>query len=153
MAKKEKNHEPTIENRQARFKFQIFETFEAGMVLRGNEIKSFRDSSVSLQEGYVHVHNGELLLEGVHVTPYKHISSHSTMEPVRSIRLLMHRREINHLESETKLKKLTIAPLKIYFKKGYAKVLIGLARGKKAADKRQDIKKKDIERSLRRANR
>ena len=147
---KEKNHEPTIENRQARFKYQIFETFEAGMVLRGNEIKSFRESSVSLQEGYVHVHDGTLLLEGVHITPYEYQSTHVPREPVRSIRLLMHRREIDNLASEMKLKKQSIVPLKIYFKKGYAKVMIGLARGKKYEDKRQDLKKKDIEKNLRR---
>lgn len=150
---KEKNHSPTIENRQARFKFQIFETFEAGMVLKGNEIKSLRESSVSLQEGYVHIHNGELLLEGVHITPYEYQSTHVAIEPIRSIRLLMHKREISHLDSETKLKKLTIVPLKIYFTKGFAKVLIGLAKGKKTEDKRQDIKKRDVERSLRRTNR
>ncbi len=154
MAKaQEKNHQPTIENRQARFKFQVFETFEAGMVLKGNEIKSIRGSSISLQEGYVHVHNDQLLLEGVHITPYKHQSTHSALEPTRSIRLLMHRNEIDKLKMEVKLKKQTIVPLKIYFKKGYAKVLIGLARGKSTVDKRHDIKKKDIERNLRRINR
>lgn len=154
MSKKTKeNLSPTIENRQARYKFQVFETFEAGMVLKGTEVKSIRDSSISLQEGYVHVLHGELLLEGCHITPYKQQSTHSVNEPVRSIRLLMHKREINNLAMEMKLKKLTMVPLKLYFKKGYAKLLIGLARGKNAVDKRQDIKKKDIDKSLRRHNR
>jgi SsrA-binding protein len=153
MAKEQKkNLDPTIENRQARFKFQVFETFEAGMVLKGTEVKSIRESSISLQEGYVHVLRGELLLEGCHIMPYKQHSTHTTAEAVRSIRLLMHKREINNLETEMKLKKLTAVPLKLYFKKGYAKLLIGLARGKNAVDKRQDIKKKDIEKSLRRFN-
>ncbi len=150
---KEKDHTPTIENRQARYKFAVSETFEAGMVLKGTEVKSIRDSSISLQEGYVHVFKGELLLEGVHITPYAHKSSHSTTEPVRSIRLLMHKHEISKIEMDIKLQKLTVVPLKIYFKKGYAKILIGLARGKKAADKREDIKKRDIEKNLRRHNR
>lgn len=154
MAKtKEKDHTPTIENRQARYKFQVGETFEAGMVLKGSEVKSIRDSSISIQEGYVHVFKGELLLEGVHITPYNHKSTHTETVAVRSIRLLMHKHEISKLAMEIKLQKMTIVPLKIYFKKGYAKILIGLARGKKASDKREDIKKKDIERSLRRHNR
>jgi SsrA-binding protein len=148
-----KNLDPTIENRQARFKFQVFETFEAGMVLKGSEVKSIRSSEISLQEGYVHVLRGELLLEGCHISPYKQHSTHTTSESIRSIRLLMHKREIEKVEIEMKLKKLTMVPLKIYFKKGYAKILIGLARGKNAVDKRQDIKKKDIERTLKRHNR
>jgi SsrA-binding protein len=154
MAKEQKkNLDPTIENRQARFKFQVFETFEAGMVLKGTEVKSIRDSSISLQEGYVHVHKGELLLEGCHITPYKQQSTHSINDPVRSIRLLMHKREINNIAMEMKLKKLTMVPLKLYFKKGYAKILIGMARGKNSVDKRQDIKKKDMDKRLRQHNR
>lgn len=152
---KEKNisRDPVIENRQARFKYQIFETFEAGIVLKGNEIKSLRNSQVSLQEGYVHVHRGEVLMEGVHITPYSHQSTHVAVEPVRSIKLLLHKKEISHLASEAKLKKQTIVPLKVYFKKGYAKILIGLARGKKSHDKREDIKQKDVQRKLDRINR
>ena len=123
------------------------------MVLRGNEIKSIRESLVSLQEGFVHVHDDQLLLEGVHITSYKNQSTHVPLEPIRSIKLLMHRKEIGRLKMDTQLKKLTIVPLKIYFKKGYAKILIGLARGKKAHDKRQDLKKKDVERKLSRVNR
>jgi len=154
MAKEKKeNHSPTIENRQARFKYQVFETFEAGMVLKGMEVKSIRDSTISLQEGYVHVFKGDLLLEGVHITPYNHKSTHTEILPVRSVRLLMHKHEIRKIEMEMKLKKLTMVPLKVYFKKGYAKILIGLARGKNAVDKRQDIKKRDVDRSLKRHNR
>jgi SsrA-binding protein len=154
MAKEKKeNHAPTIENRQARFKFQVFETFEAGMVLKGSEVKSIRDSLISLQEGYVHVFKGELLLEGVHITPYNHHSTHTEAVPLRSIRLLMHKHEIDKLAMEIKLKKLTIVPLKIYFKKSFAKILIGLARGKNVVDKRQDIKKRDVDRKLRQHNR
>lgn len=154
MAKEKKeNHSPTIENRQARFKFQVFETFEAGMVLKGMEVKSIRDSTISLQEGYVHVFKGELLLEGVHITPYNHKSTHTEIQPVRSIRLLMHKHEIDKIQMDMKLKKLTMVPLKIYFKKSYAKILIGLARGKSHVDKRQDIKKRDVEKKLRQHNR
>lgn len=150
---KKENLSPTIENRQARFKFQVFETFEAGMVLKGTEVKSIRDSAISIQEGYVHVFKGELLLEGVHITAYNHHSTHTQAESVRSIHLLMHKHEIDKLAMEMKLKKLTVVPLKIYFNKGRAKVLIGLARGKSSVDKRQDIKKRDIEKNLRKHNR
>ena len=114
MAKdQKKNLDPTIENRQARYKFQVFETFEAGMVLKGTEVKSIRDSAISLQEGYVHVFKGELLLEGCHITPYKQQSTHSVNEPVRSIRLLMHKREINNLAMDMKLKKLTMVLISV----------------------------------------
>jgi SsrA-binding protein len=154
MAKKEeKDHQPTIENRQARFKFQIFETLEVGLVLKGAEVKSIREGTVSLQEGYVHIFKGELLMEGVHITPYFQQSSHTALEPIRSIKLLAHKREIANFSDEVKLKKLSIVPLKMYFLKGKAKVLIGLAKGKKIGDKRDAIKKRDVERKLLRHNR
>ena len=123
------------------------------MVLKGTEVKSIRDSLISLQEGYVHVFKGDVLLEGVHITPYDHKSTHTPTEMVRSIKLLLNKSEINKIAMEMKLKKLTMVPLKIYFKNGRAKVLIGLARGKNVVDKRQDIKKRDIDRTLKRHNR
>ena len=144
-----KNLEPTIENRKARHGFEIFETFEAGLVLEGSEVKSIRYSLISIAEGFVHVLKNQAWLEGVHINTYTHRSTHTPEKPVRSIKLLLHQREIFKIAQEMKLKKMTGIPLKIYFVKGKAKVLFGLARGKKASDKRESIKKRDIEKNLR----
>jgi len=147
----EKSNDPVVAfNRQARHEYKILETFEAGMELKGSEIKSIREGAINLKEGYAHVVNGELFLEGVHISPYlqANLMNH---EPVRTRRLLMHRREIDHLQAETQLKRLTLIPLKVFFKNGRAKIEIGLAQGKKFQDKREDIKKRETKRLLDRA--
>ena len=137
-------------NRHARHDFFIVETFEAGMELKGSEVKSIRNGEINLKEGYAHIKRNQLYLEGVHVKPYKY-SSVATQEPVRSRRLLMHRKEIDRLDLETHAKRLTLVPLRVYFKKGRAKIELGLAKGKKAQDKRQSIKKADAQRDIDRA--
>jgi SsrA-binding protein len=150
--KKEARLESVAVNRQARHDYYILEAFEAGIVLQGGEVKSIREGTVALKEGYAHVSGGELYLEGVHITPY----SYAKVTPppaVRSRKLLMHRREINRIQSQLAEKKLTLVPLRVYFKNGRAKVEIGLAKGKKLHDKRASIKEKELKRTVDRAER
>lgn len=139
-------------NRYARHEFFILETFEAGMELKGSEVKSLRQGGVTLKEGYAHVRNGEIYLEGVHVTPYEY-AHHTNLLPVRSRRLLLNRSEIKKISDETSQKRLTIVPLKLYFKRGRAKIEIGLAKGKKLYDKRDSIKQREQTRIMDRAQR
>jgi len=140
------------DNRQARHKYFILETYEAGMELKGSEVKSLREGKVQLKEGYAHVRRGELFLEGVHITPYKYANINAP-EAVRSRKLLMHRREIQRLQADLQRKNLTLVPLKLYFKRGKAKLQIGVAKGKKVHDKRQTIKKREAQRTLDRVQR
>lgn len=137
------------QNKKARHDYHILETFEAGMVLQGTEIKSIRNSRINLKDGFVRVRNGEVFLVNVHISPYEqgNIFNH---DPLRTRKLLLHKRQIRQLESESKNAGITIVPLKVYIKDGYAKVLIGLAKGKKEYDKRESIKQKDQERQIRR---
>lgn len=136
-----------VTNRKARFSYQIGDTFEAGMVLTGTEVKSLRDSKVSLQEAYCKVENGEVFLLGMHINPYVH-GTHFNHDPMRVRKLLLNRREIRKLEKATQQKGATIVPLRIYFKKGRAKVEIGLGTGKKLYDKRADIAERESKRRL-----
>lgn len=137
------------QNKKARHDYHILETFEAGMVLQGTEIKSIRNSRINLKDGFVRVRNGEVFLVNVHISPYEqgNIFNH---DPLRTRKLLLHKRQIRQLEAESKNAGITIVPLKFYIKDGYAKVLIGLAKGKKEYDKRESIKQKDQERQIRR---
>ena len=141
------------ENRRARFEYHITETLETGIVLVGTEVKAIRDGRVSLAEGYVRARSEprlELELIGVNIGEYAPAGVRQH-RPKRSRKLLAHRREILKLAKATEEKGATIVPLKMYFKDGWAKVLIGLAQGKTKGDKRQDIKKRDAERDIRRA--
>ena len=137
------------QNKKARHDYHILETFEAGEVLQGTEIKSIRNSRINLKDGFVRVRNGEVFLVNVHISPYEqgNIFNH---DPLRTRKLLLHKRQIRQLEAESKNAGITIVPLKVYIKDGYAKVLIGLAKGKKEYDKRESIKQKDQERQIRR---
>jgi len=138
-------------NRKARFNFFIDETYEAGLVLIGTEVKSLRDGKANLVDSYAQIRNGEAFLLNAHISPYD-AASRFNHEPTRARKLLLHAREIERLTGKTKERGLTLIPLKIYFKKGRAKVEIGLARGKKLYDKRETIKRKvaqrEVERSL-----
>ncbi len=149
---KKESFRPIAENRQARHNFFILETYEAGIELKGSEVKSLREGTVQLKEGYAHVEAGELFLEGVHISPYSH-SRKEEVNPIRSRRLLMHRREISRIQSETQQKRLTLVPLLIYFKKGRAKLELGLAKGKKVYDKRTALKEREAQRGLERVHR
>ncbi len=134
-------------NRKARHDYHIEQSFEAGLVLQGTEVKSLRDGKANLQEGFCGFQDGELYLHGVHISPYRHgnVNNH---DPVRSRKLLLHRRELGKLDKAIGQKGYTIVPLKLYFKNGLAKVEIGLAKGKKLYDKRADIAEKDTQRRL-----
>lgn len=137
------------QNRKARFEYSILDTVEAGIVLTGTEIKSIRAGRINLKDGYAHIRNGEAFLLNVHIAPFEqgNIFNH---DPVRTRKLLMKKAQINKLIGETKSSGLTLVPLKVYIKNGYAKVLIGLAKGKKQYDKRESLKRKDQERDIQR---
>ncbi|HHX08593.1 MAG TPA: SsrA-binding protein SmpB [Chloroflexi bacterium] len=132
-------------NKKVRFEYFIIETFEAGLVLKGTEIKSVRSGQISLQEAYVRTDGNQIWLIGAHIAPYEHASAFQH-DPTRDRKLLMHKKEIRKLWDEVRIKGMTIVPIRVYLKAGKAKLEIGLAKGKKQYDKRQAIKEKDIER-------
>lgn len=134
-------------NPKARHDYHILETWEAGLVLTGSEIKSVRNRKVSLKEAYGTVRNGEVWLESMHVTPYQFAGS-SGHDPVRRRKLLLHRREIRRLIGAVEQKGLTLVPLDLHLADGRAKVTLALARGKKLHDRREDLKRRDAEREL-----
>lgn len=137
------------QNRKANYDFTIIDTVEAGMVLTGTEIKSIRAGKINLKDGFAHIRNGEVYLVNVHIAPFEqgNIFNH---EPTRTRKLLMKRKQIDRLHVEMKSNGYTLVPLKVYIKNGYAKVLIGLAKGKKQYDKRETLKRKDQERDMKR---
>ena len=137
-------------NKKARFEYFIEDKFEAGLVLVGTEVKSLREGKVSLKDSYGSVRDGEVFLVGAHITPYSH-GTHINHKPERERKLLLHKREIKKLYGKTREKGFTLVPLSIYFKKGKAKLEIGLGKGKAKYDKREAIKKKDERRDLDRA--
>jgi len=149
MAEKEKDT-AVATNRKARHDYFIEETIEAGMALRGTEVKSLRSGLANLTDSYVLVRNEEAFLFNANISPYPHgnIMNH---EPLRTRKLLLHKEEIRKLLGKMAQKGYTLIPLKIYFSRGRAKVLIGLAKGKKAPDKRDTIREKESKRELERA--
>ncbi|ALC88884.1 single-stranded DNA-binding protein [Bacillus sp. FJAT-18017] len=138
------------QNKKAYHDYSIEETYEAGIVLQGTEIKSIRAGKVQLKDSYARIHNGEMYLYSMHISPYEQGNIHNH-DPLRTRKLLLHRREINKLIGESKESGYAIVPLKMYLKNGFAKVLIGLAKGKKKYDKREDLKQKDANRDIQRA--
>ena len=138
------------QNKKAYHDYFIEETFEAGIVLQGTEIKSIRAGKVNLKDSFARIQNGELHLHNMHVSPYDQGNRYNH-DPLRTRKLLLHRKEINKLIGETKETGYTIVPLKMYLKNGFAKVLIGLGKGKKQYDKREDLKKKEAKRDIERA--
>lgn len=137
-------------NRKARHNYEIIDTMEAGIVLLGTEVKSLRDGRINLKDSYARVKNGELWLIGAHISSYSH-GSYNNHLPERERKLLLHKYEIRRLIGKTVEAGLTLVPLKVYFKKGKVKVQLGLARGKRAYDKRRDMAKRDAEREISRA--
>lgn len=135
-------------NRKAKYNYQIFDTIEAGIVLTGTEIKSLRLGKANIRDSYVRVKNNEMYIINMHISSYENgnIFNH---DETRERKLLLHKKEIYKFRDKIKLEGYTIVPLKVYLKNGRAKVLIGLAKGKKNYDKREDIKKRDIERNIR----
>jgi len=137
-------------NRKARHEYEILETFEAGMVLKGPEVKSLREGKASFQDAYATVDRGEVWLHSLHISPYEQANRFNE-DPLRVRKLLLNRHEIRRLVGKVEEKGLTLVPLEIYFKRGNAKVELGLARGKKLHDKRDALKTKQLEREARRA--
>jgi SsrA-binding protein len=137
-------------NKRAYFEYEILEKLEAGLALRGTEVKSIREGNVSLAESYARLQEGEVFLVGCHINEYR-AGSWTNHDPTRKRKLLLHRREIAKLRSRIEEKGLTLVPLRLYFnKRGYAKVELGLARGKKLHDKRSSIKRRDTDREIQR---
>jgi len=132
-------------NRKARFEYQLLDTYEAGLVLKGTEIKSVRRGQISLQEAYVRTDGKQAWLVGAHIAPYEHASAFQH-DPDREKKLLLNKHEIRELYDAVRIKGLTIIPVRVYLKGGRAKVEIAIAKGKKKYDKREAIKKRDIER-------
>lgn len=136
-------------NRKARHEFEILDTVEAGLVLRGPEVKSIRNGKVSLAEAFARVDGNEVWLHGMHVTPYDP-ASRWNVDPTRPRKLLLNGSEIRRLIGATQEKGLTLVPLELYFKRGYAKIALGLARGKKTHDKRETLKRRTHQREMER---
>jgi SsrA-binding protein len=139
-----------VQNKRARREYHILEKFEAGLELRGTEVKSLRAGHMSLQESYVGVERGQIYLTGAHISPYEqgNINNHDSD---RARRLLMHKREIVRLGQIVAEKGLTLVPLKVYFKQGRAKIEIALCRGKHTVDKRQTLRDREVQRDMERA--
>jgi len=139
------------QNRRARHDYDLLETFEAGIVLQGGEVKSLRAGKAALRDAYARVDDGEVWLVGAHVGPYEFAQGFGSHDPDRPRKLLLHRRQIDELVGRTKQQSLTLVPLSIYFRDGRAKVEIALARGRRTYDKRRAIAARDAEREAARA--
>lgn len=137
-------------NRKAYHDYHILETVEAGIVLKGSEIKSIRDGRVNLRDAYARPENGELWLLNCHIASYD-AASYNTHEPLRRRKLLLHRKEIDGLTGKVMQRRLTLVPLKLYIKHGVAKIELGLGKGKRAYDKRETIARRQVEREMDRA--
>jgi SsrA-binding protein len=138
------------ENRKARHDYHVLETWEAGVALLGTEVKAIREGRLNLRDSYARVENEEVWMMNVHISPYSHrgYASHAEM---RQRKLLLHRHEIRKLLGRTKEKGLTLVPLEVYFKDGRVKVLLALAKGKQAHDKRETLKRREVDRETRAA--
>lgn len=150
MAKAQPHEKPLAQNKKARHDYRIVSTIEAGIALTGTEIKSVRASRVTLKDGFAQVRNGEVWLMNVHIAQYAQ-GNRFNHDELRNRKLLLHKKEIARLAGETQRKGVTLVPLKMYLKHGFAKVLLGIAEGKHEYDKRQTLKKRDQEREIRRA--
>ncbi|MBI2430006.1 MAG: SsrA-binding protein SmpB [Ignavibacteriales bacterium] len=138
-----------ISNRKARHDYEIIDVYEAGIVLKGPEVKSLRMGRANLQDSYADLKQGEVWLHNMHISPFEQ-ANRFNHDPVRTRKLLLNKSEIRKLIGKTTEKGLTLIPLKVYFKKGKAKVELALAKGKKEYDRREDIKKREMDRELRR---
>ncbi len=138
------------ENRKARHDYFIHESYEAGMVLTGTEVKALRAGKANLRDSFARIENAEMMLHNVHISPYEQ-GNRFNQEPLRTRKLLMHKKEITKLLGQSQGKGYTLVPLKIYFTHGMAKIQIGLATGKRDYDKRQDMAERDAKREVDRA--
>ena len=147
---REKGRKVVASNRKARHDYAILDTIEAGLALLGTEVKSLRAGRASLVDAFAQEKDGEIYLHGLHIPEYAH-GTWTNHEPRRTRKLLLNRLEINRLIGKTRESGLTLVPLALYFSDGWAKVEIGLARGKRSYDKRQDLAKRDADREISRA--
>jgi SsrA-binding protein len=148
MEKKRFSKDINIRNKQANFEFSIIDTYVAGIILQGTEIKSIREGKVTLQDGYCYINNGELFVKSINISPYTQ-GTHYNHEPTRERKLLLKKAEIRKIESKMKEKGLTLIPLRLFLNpRGFAKLEIALAKGKKQFDKRESIKARDVKREL-----
>lgn len=151
MANQEDRIKIISDNRQARFLYEILETFEAGVQLVGTEVKSIRAGKVNLRDGYALVRNGEAWLINVHISPHDATGEYFNHDPRRSRKLLLNRKEISKLIGQVEQKGLTLVPLKMYFRGSWVKISIGIGKGKKLHDKREDLKRRQDQREMQRA--
>ena len=147
---KESARKLVCQNRKARHDYEILETIEAGIALTGTEVKSMRDGRVNLTDAYARIDNEEAFLHNMHVSPYER-GGRFNHEPTRTRKLLLHKGEIRRLFGKVQIKGLTLVPLAVYFLKGKVKVELGVARGKKQADRREDVATREAEREMERA--
>ncbi|MEO0481075.1 MAG: SsrA-binding protein SmpB [Planctomycetota bacterium] len=141
---------PIAENRRARHAYEVLETFEAGLVLKGTEVKTLRAGNAQIDESHARIQAGEAWLVGAHIEEYSHGNAHNH-KPTRRRKLLLKKSQIRKLEAQVKQKGLTLVPLKLYFSdRGFAKLLFGLCKGRKTVDKRQNERKREAEREMRR---
>lgn len=150
MTKKETGMKILGQNKQARLHYEISETYEAGIALVGTEVKALREGKCNMSDSYAVIHEGEAFLHDMHISPYSHgnIMNH---DPLRVRKLLLHRRELKRLYGKTREKGLTLIPLRVYFKSGKIKVELGVGRGKRLHDKRQELKRRTDKREMERA--
>lgn len=151
MSEKSDGYKVVADNRQARFRYEILETYEAGIELKGTEVKSIREAKANLRDGYALIRNGEAWLLNVHVSPYEKSSDYFNHDPRRTRRLLLHRQEIRKLIGKVEQQGLTLVPLKMYMKRGLVKISIALCKGKKLHDKRESLKERQDQRDMARA--
>lgn len=137
-------------NKQARYNYTILESLEAGIELKGTEVKSLRNAKASLQDSFARPERGEIFVYNMHIAPYE-FGNIANPDPARARRLLLHKRQIRHLSGELAVKKLTLIPLKLYIKNGIIKMELALAKGKKLYDKRQAIRRREEDREIRKA--
>ncbi|MGE4158734.1 MAG: SsrA-binding protein SmpB [Planctomycetota bacterium] len=147
----DKNNVSISHNRKARFDYEILETLEAGLVLKGTEVRSLRDGLGTIQGAFARERDGNLTLESFEIPPWRYAHEHDQHDPLRSKRLLLKREQLNRLLKSVASKGLALVALKVYFKDGKVKVELGLGRGKKASDKRQIIKDREEKRYISRA--
>lgn len=141
---------PLARNRRASHDYFIEETYEAGIVLQGTEIKSVRAGKLSIQDAHARISNGEAFLINMHIAPYEQ-GNRFNHDPTRTRKLLLHKSEINKLIGLTQRRGYTLVPLRVYIKNGFAKVLLGLGKGKKLHDRREDLRRRQMERDMDRA--
>ena len=147
MAKDKVKDNVVAQNEKAHYDYEITETFEAGIVLTGTEIKSVRQARINIRDGFARVRNGEVWLSNVHISPFDE-GNIWNVDPTRSRKLLLHKKQIAKIEAEISQAGMSFVPLRVYIKDGFAKVLMGLAKGKKNYDKRETIKRKEQNRDI-----